>query len=95
MKNFNRLFIRHGFLISEFAKGRFDCRKETEENLKFLKETMEEIFVAYRLGNGLLQIDETEIDEELWLRAVDFRYRGRTEMLQIGPGVDIPGIKKF
>lgn len=95
MKSWNDLFIRHGFLIEEIAEGKFDCRKETEENLEFLKGILDEIFVTYTIGNGLLQINETEIDEALWLRAVDFRYRGRTEMLQFGPEVDIPGIKNF
>ncbi|TAA72745.1 M20/M25/M40 family metallo-hydrolase [Planococcus salinarum] len=95
MQNLNRLFIRHGFLIEEIGEGRFDCLKETEENMKFLKETLDELFVAYSSVHGLLKIEERELDEELWLRAVDFKFRGRTEMLQFGPGVDIPGIKNF
>ncbi|MFD1032991.1 M20/M25/M40 family metallo-hydrolase [Metaplanococcus flavidus] len=95
MQNLNRLFIRHGFLVEEIEEGRFDCRKETEENMMFLIETLDELFVAYTKIKGLLKIEETDIDEERWLRAVDFTYRGRTEMLQFGPGVDIPGIKNF
>lgn len=95
MQNLNRLFIRHGFLVEEMGEGRFDCRKETEENMTFLTETLDELFVAYSCVHGLLKIEERELDEERWLRAVDFKFRGRTEMLQFGPGVDIPGIKNF
>ncbi|EIM05017.1 peptidase M28 [Planococcus antarcticus DSM 14505] len=95
MQNLNRLFIRHGFLVEEIGEGRFDCRKETEENMTFLLETLDELFVAYSFGHGILRIEEKELDEERWLLAVDVSYRGRTEMLQFGPGVDIPGIKHF
>lgn len=95
MQNLNRLFIRHGFLVEEIGEGRFDWRKETEENMTFLTETLDELFVVYSAGHGLLKIEERELDEERWLRAVDFKFRGRTEMLQFGLGVDIPGIKNF
>lgn len=95
MQNLNRLFIRHGFLVEEIGEGRFDCRKETEENMKFLIETLEKLLVTCLFGHGILKIEERELDEERWLRAVDFEYRDRTEMLQFGPGVDIPGIKNF
>ncbi|WP_422123306.1 M20/M25/M40 family metallo-hydrolase [Planococcus sp. X10-3] len=95
MQNLNRLFIRHGFLVEEIGEGKFDFRKETEENMKFLIETLEKLLVTCTFGNGILKIEEKKLDEERWLRAVDFEYRGRTEMLQFGPGVDIPGIKNF
>lgn len=95
MQNLNRLFIRHGFLVEEIGEGRFDCRKETDENMAFLKETLDELLVVYSCVQGLLKIDEKELNEEQWLRAVDLKFRGRTEMLQFGPGVDIPGIKNF
>jgi tripeptide aminopeptidase len=38
MKNWNRLFIRQGFMVQEESPNVFNCWKETEENTAFLLE---------------------------------------------------------
>ncbi|WKA53180.1 M20/M25/M40 family metallo-hydrolase [Planococcus shixiaomingii] len=91
MKNWNRLFVRQGFLFQEVSDGRFDCREETTENIEFLLETLDELFVSYTFANGLLKIYREAILEEEWLKAVDIEWRGRTEMLSF----DVPPLKQL
>ncbi|MDN7247092.1 M20/M25/M40 family metallo-hydrolase [Planococcus shenhongbingii] len=82
MRNWNRLFVRQGFLLEEINEGVFDCQNESRENIAFLMETLEELFVDYVLANGVLKILSTTVLESEWLKAVNFDFRGRTEILQ-------------
>lgn len=83
MTNWNRLFVRHGFLLEEIQSGEFDCSKEKRKNIDFLLETLRELFVAYYCEGDVLKTQDSEIDETEWLRAVDFVSRGRGEDISI------------
>lgn len=83
MTNWNRLFMRQGFLLEEVRPGEFDCRKEQQDNMGFLLETLDELFVDFLDAGGILKIRGSEVDEADWVRAMDFRFRGRTENIYV------------
>ncbi|MBB6447787.1 M20/M25/M40 family metallo-hydrolase [Bacillus benzoevorans] len=76
MKNWNQLFIRQGFIVKEIDINCFDCKKETEENLTFLKESLEKLEVSFSITNGILTIHSDSVKELEWLNVVDYKGRG-------------------
>lgn len=81
MKTWNQLFVRHGWLLEGKSANRFDCSKETEENIAFLVESLEKVNVLYSLEEKELVIYHEPIDEESWINVLDFNGRGRTESI--------------
>ncbi|WNS73657.1 M20/M25/M40 family metallo-hydrolase [Bacillus sp. DTU_2020_1000418_1_SI_GHA_SEK_038] len=76
MKNWNQLFIRQGFNLKEMGENQFDCSKESEVNLKFLRECLLKLDVEFTLVRNVLTIGTGPVIESDWLRAVDFQDRG-------------------
>ncbi|WP_174732172.1 M20/M25/M40 family metallo-hydrolase [Mesobacillus harenae] len=95
MKNWNQLFIRHGWKLAEKKENFFDIKGETEENISFLLECLEKSRVQYKLNGGMLSLPALAISEEDWLEAVSFQYRGRGEGLWFRPGVEEPKLREL
>ncbi|MFJ5760428.1 M20/M25/M40 family metallo-hydrolase [Neobacillus sp. NPDC093182] len=95
MKNWNQLLIRHGFNLEEVQHNVFSCFRETEENVSFLIESLEKLSVSYTCEKEQLSITSPEMDEENWIHAVDFKYRGRGEGLWFRPGIDQPKVREL
>ncbi|WP_110114058.1 M20/M25/M40 family metallo-hydrolase [Bacillus sp. CGMCC 1.16541] len=95
MKTWNQLFTRHGFMVQEERANEFVCLGETEENLIFLMESLENASVPYKFEHGFLTIERPIVSEETWLKSVDFQYRGRGEGLWFRPGKEEPKVKEL
>lgn len=95
MKSWNQLFIRQGFIVKEVSLNVFDCLQETEENMKFLLETLEKLSIQFVIEKNLLTVTSPVISEESWLECVDFKYRGRGEGLWFRPGIDEPKVREL
>ncbi|ETI70546.1 M20/M25/M40 family metallo-hydrolase [Neobacillus vireti] len=95
MKNWNQLFVRHGFLAEEVRPNVFDCKCETEENLAFLLENLEQLTVSFQYDGAFLTISSPVVEEEEWIVAVDFEYRGRGGDLWFRPILDQPKVKEL
>ncbi|MBT2696185.1 M20/M25/M40 family metallo-hydrolase [Bacillus sp. ISL-40] len=95
MKNWNQLFIRHGFMVEEIRPNVFESLRETEENVAFLIESFEKLSISFVLEKGLLSVTSPVIAEEIWLAYVDFKYRGRGEGLWFRPGLDQPKVREL
>ncbi|MBM7702112.1 M20/M25/M40 family metallo-hydrolase [Metabacillus iocasae] len=95
MKTWNQLFTRHGFMVKEEGINEFICWEETEENIAFLVESLENAFVSYKFEHGFLTIDSPVVSEETWLKGIDFKNRGRGEGLWFRPGKDEPKVKEL
>ncbi|MBB6451598.1 putative aminopeptidase FrvX [Salirhabdus euzebyi] len=96
MKNWNQLFVRHGWLIEDKGENTFDCSKETDVNLTFLMECLNKAKVDYRYIAPLKELTIfTEITEEEWLKILNFNHRGRGGHLWFRPGQDQPKVREL
>ncbi|MDF2788753.1 MAG: peptidase [Neobacillus sp.] len=95
MKSWNQLFIRQGFMIEEVRPNVFNCLKETEENRAFLLESLAKLSVPYTWENALLNLNSPALPEEIWIKVVDYKYRGHGGDLWFRPGVDQPKVKEL
>lgn len=95
MKTWNQLFVRHGWLLEEKGANKFDCKKETKENLAFLKRCLNEAKVEYSLESSELIIFDEPIDESDWIKVLDEPFRGRNGDYWCRPGIDEPEIQQF
>lgn len=95
MKNWNQLFIRQGFMIEEVRPNVFHCLEETEDNMAFLLERLDNLSVSYTLEKGILTMHGPAIAEETWINGVDYEYRGRGGDLWFRPGLDHPKVKEL
>lgn len=95
MKNWNQLFIRHGFMVEEVRPNVFDCKQETEGNRTFLLELLKKLSISFQLDSELLTITSPVVEEEEWLAAADFKHRGRSEGFWFRPGIDQPKVKEL
>ncbi|MBO0960062.1 M20/M25/M40 family metallo-hydrolase [Neobacillus sp. MM2021_6] len=95
MKSWNQLFIRHGFIVTEVRPNIFDCRNETEVNLAFLQESLEELSISFTLSQGVLSLTSPVVEEDRWVEIVDNNHRGRGEDLWFRPGQDQPKVKEL
>ncbi|WP_075981816.1 M20/M25/M40 family metallo-hydrolase [Bacillus massilinigeriensis] len=95
MKDWNRLFIRHGFMVEEKSLRVFDCIGETEKNMDFLLEGLEKLSIQYSYENDTLTINDEPISEDRWIKCLDFKFRGRGEGLWFRPGQEEPKIREL
>lgn len=95
MKNWNRLFIRQGFMVQEESTNVFNCKKETDENMTFLLESLEKLSISYVLKQGILSVFSPAVSEEKWLQVVDFEFRGRSGNIWFHPGEEAPKVKEL
>lgn len=95
MKNWNRLFIRHGFMVNEENANVFSCKKETEENRSFLLESLNKLSITYEYAFGMLTILSPVVSEEKWLDCVDFQNRGGGEGPWFRPGQEEPKVREL
>ncbi|WP_147533005.1 M20/M25/M40 family metallo-hydrolase [Bacillus marasmi] len=95
MKNWNQLLVRHGWKVAKQEGNVFDCRKETEENLDFLFQCLENANIPYQFQDGLLELPIDVIQEDAWIQAVQYRYRGVGGDLWFRPGIDEPKIREL
>ena len=79
MKTWCQLLVRHGWQVEEKGKNVFDCKKETEENLDFLEESLKKGSINYSLLGGQLVIHDAPLEEALWIQILDYNQRGMTE----------------
>ncbi len=93
MKNWNQLFIRQGFQVMETGNQTFSCKEETLLNLNFLLESLDKLDVDYSYVNGLLKINQSAVEEQKWLEALDFEWRGRGEGLWFKAGKEVPKVR--
>lgn len=95
MRDWNQLFVRHGWLLTQKEECVFDCNTETRLNLDFLMECLGKANVDYRFEEGLLKLPTTSFSEEKWLEAIAFDRRGRGGDLWFQPGVDAPKVREL
>ncbi|WP_333482930.1 M28 family peptidase [Sutcliffiella sp. NC1] len=95
MKNWNQLFIRHGWNVNQLNENEFSCHEETKENIKFLQESLCVAGLDFSFNSFVLTINSDLVSEEKWIEAVDFEYRGRGEGLWFRPGVDQPKVREL
>ena len=95
MKTWNQLLVRHGWILVDKGGNKFDCTKETEENIAFLQECLEKAGVNYSLNDKELLIFQEPVSEDVWLKAVDFEFRGRNGAYWCRPGIDEPEIQRL
>ena len=79
MKSWNQLFIRQGWLLQEDGENHFNCAQETDANVAFLLACLDGAQGEYMYDERerTLQMKSAVMAEEVWLRVVDVRHRGR------------------
>lgn len=95
MKNWNQLFIRQGFQVSNMSGQTFNCRKETEGNMEFLLQSLDKLQINYSYQDGFLKITHFAVSEQQWLEAVDFKWRGRGGDIWFRGGEEEPKIAEL
>ncbi|MEH7111575.1 M20/M25/M40 family metallo-hydrolase [Neobacillus niacini] len=95
MKNWNQLFVRHGWLVNEKEENIFDCRHETGANKEFLLQILEQAQLSYRYDKKTLVMQSQPIAEGDWISFLDFHYRGRGEGLWFRPGQEEPKVREL
>lgn len=95
MKNWNQLFIRHGWLLNEKEENVFDCRYETESNKQFLLESLDQEHLSYDYDEKTLIMQSEPLQEEDWLSIIDFEYRGHGGDLWFRPGQEEPKVREL
>ncbi|SET56636.1 M42 glutamyl aminopeptidase [Oceanobacillus limi] len=95
MKNWNQLFLRHGWLMNQIGNCSFDCRSETGVNVDFLLDSLEKLHISYTFESGLLKLLDQPVTEEEWLKAVDYEGRGRGEGVWFQSGKEQPIVQEL
>lgn len=95
MKNWNQLFIRHGWLLNEKEENVFDCRHETEINKQFLLESLNQAHLSYDYDEKTLILQSEPLQEEDWISIINFEYRGRGGDLWFRPGQEEPKVREL
>lgn len=95
MTNWNRLFIRQGFMVQEKEQNVFICCKETEKNMSFLLESLDKLSAEYRFEKEMLTMLSPAVPEADWLYCVDFKQRGGGEWAGFRQGKEEPKIKEL
>jgi putative aminopeptidase FrvX len=95
MKTWNQLFVRHGWKLGKQEENVFILGSETEDNLAFLLESLQQASVDYRIEAGMLYLHHEPITEQDWIEAVDFKYRGRGGDLWFRPGEEEPKVRQL
>lgn len=95
MKNWNQLFIRHGWLLNEKEENVFDLRNETEINKQFLLESLNQAHLSYDFDEKTLVMHSEPLQEEEWISILDFEYRGRGEDLWFSSEKEEPKIREL
>ena len=95
MDNWNRLFIRHGFMVKEEGPNLWNCQKETNENMEFLLESLEKLSISYDLDLGVVTTHSPAVTEGQWIDCLDYQNRGRGEGLWFRPGVEEPKVREL
>lgn len=83
MKSWNQLFIRQGWLLQDDGENNFNCAQETERNMAFLLDCLDNAHAEYIYSEmkRTLQMKSPAITEEAWLQVVNVLGRGRTEYI--------------
>ena len=92
MKNWNQLFIRHGWKLEAQMENEFNCNGETEGNMEFLLQSLKAVKAEFTYDCSTLVIKSHPVSEEEWICAVDFQHRGRGEGLWFRPGKEEPKV---
>jgi tripeptide aminopeptidase len=95
MKTWNQLFVRHGWILKEKERNVFDCKFETKMNMDFLIKSLNKADIAYSFEKGILRLSTVSVDEQKWIEAVNFQYRGRGEGLWFRPGEEEPKVREL
>ncbi|USK71245.1 M20/M25/M40 family metallo-hydrolase [Peribacillus asahii] len=95
MKNWNQLFVRHGWLLNKKEENIFDCRYETEINQQFLLQSLEQAHLSYEYYEKTLVMHSQPIEEEDWISILDFQYRGHGGDLWFRPGQEEPKVREL
>lgn len=81
LKTWNQLFVRHGWNLEQVGDSRFLCKQESEENIAFLLDVLNELKADYKYESGTLHINSAPVQESEWIRIIDFEFRGKTELI--------------
>ena len=95
MKNWNQLFIRHGWLLNKKEDNVFDCRFESEENKQYLLQCLDEAHVSYEYNEKTLVLHSEPIAEDVWISILDFEGRGHGGHLWFRPGQEDPKVEEL
>ncbi|MEI3611903.1 M20/M25/M40 family metallo-hydrolase [Pseudogracilibacillus sp. SO30301A] len=95
MKNWNQLFVRHGWNLEQMEEFKFQCKNETADNMEFLLECFDRINVHYHFEGEELEIVSSPVSEREWIKAVDFEFRGRTENIGLSKDCNGPGVSEL
>ncbi|MGM0901589.1 MAG: M20/M25/M40 family metallo-hydrolase [Bacillota bacterium] len=95
MKNWNQLFVRHGWLVKKVNENVFDCRQETESNKQFLLECLNQAHVHYHYDEKSLVLHSEPITETEWIGILDFKHRGHVGHLWFRPGQEEPKVREL
>ena len=95
MKNWNALFVRHGWLLNKEKENVFNCQYETEMNKQFLLQSLERANLSYDYDGQTLEMHSGPIQEEEWISVLDFQGRGHGGHLWFRPGQEEPKIQEL
>jgi tripeptide aminopeptidase len=96
MKNWNQLFVRHGWLVKRVKEKVFDCRQETETNKQFLLECLNQANVQYQYDEKSLVLHSEPVAEAEWIGGIlDFKQRGHGGHLWFRPGQEEPKVSEL
>ena len=95
MKNWNALFVRHGWLLIKEKENVFNCQYETEMNKQFLLQSLERANLSYDYDGQTLEMHSGPIQEEEWISVLDFQGRGHGGHLWFRPGQEEPKIQEL
>ena len=95
MKNWNALFVRHGWLLNKEKENVFYCQHETEMNKQFLLQSLDQAHLSYEYDGQTLVMHSEPIQEEEWISILDFQERGHGGFLWFRPGQEEPKIQEL
>ena len=95
MKTWNQLFVRHGWMLDRKEENVFDCTHETEVNVDYLVECLNQAEVSYSMKEGVLTLQDDSISEQEWIQILEFRNRGIGGYLWFQPGSEEPKVREL
>ncbi|SFA85780.1 MULTISPECIES: M20/M25/M40 family metallo-hydrolase [unclassified Bacillus (in: firmicutes)] len=95
MKTWNQLLVQYGWMLTEEKTNVFQTKNETIENMDFLIECLAKAQVNFSYQGSKLVIHDAPLSEQEWIKAIDFKYRGRGEGLWFRPGIDAPKVREL